>query len=348
VFFAVMIGAMGLGQALEVIPDMAKGKGAASEIFRIIAEPVEIERNLEDGVVSEKLEGRIKLSGVTFRYPERPDVEVLKGLNLNILQGRVTALVGASGSGKSTIIQLLERYYDVAKGKIKIDGVNIKNYNLEWLRNQIGLVSQEPILFSCSIAENIRFGKQDATIEEIETAAKTANAHNFIIKFPDGYDTRVGEKGDQMSGGQKQRIAIARALLKDPRILLLDEATSALDTESESLVQQALERLMEGRTTITIAHRLATIRDADNIVVLNSGAISEQGTHEELIARNGDYAALVAKQMQITSFGTQSTQDDVVPEEQSDADDADNGDDKSQSSSDSDSEPFDTTEMTSL
>jgi len=199
--------------------------------------------------------------------------------------------------GKSTTIQLIERFYDVSTGKITIDGVEVKDYNLHWLRNQIGLVAQEPILFNTTIIENIRWGKANATVEEVEAAAKMANAHDFIMKFDDKYDTNVGEKGAQLSGGQKQRIAIARAVLKDPKILLLDEATSALDSESEHIVQEALDRLMKDRTTLVIAHRLSTIRDSDIIYVVDKGSVIESGNHDELMAKNGPYANLVKRQL---------------------------------------------------
>jgi len=198
---------------------------------------------------------------------------------------------------KSTIIQLLERFYDPVKGTVMIDDINIKSFDLKWYRRNLGLVSQEPILFSGTIFENILFGNPDATTEEVESAAKMANAYEFIMNQPDGFQTLVGERGTQLSGGQKQRVAIARAVLKNPKILLLDEATSALDTESERLVQSALDNLMEGRTTIIIAHRLSTVRNADVICVMMNGQIVEQGTHNQLIENNGVYSNLVSKQL---------------------------------------------------
>jgi len=247
---------------------------------------------------------------VKFTYPERPDAPVFGGLNLSVKPGKKLALVGSSGSGKSTVIQLIERFYDTEGGEVLIDGINIQKFDLYWLRQQIGLVSQQPILFSCSIEENIRFGKPDATLKEIKAAAKKANAHDFIKKLPDRYDTRVGEKGDMMSGGQRQRIAIARAILKDPKILLLDEATSALDSESESLVQEALDKLMKGKTTVIVAHRLSTVRNADTIAVMGAGKIREKGTHDELIAAQGEYALLVSRQMADTSEQSEPDADD--------------------------------------
>jgi len=234
---------------------------------------------------------------VTFTYPTRPETKVLRKLNLELLPGQKVALVGPSGSGKSTIIQLLERFYDPEKGTVMIDDIDIKSFDLKWYRRNLGLVSQEPILFSGTIFENILFGNPDATTEEVESAAKMANAYDFIMNQSDGFNTLVGEKGTQLSGGQKQRIAIARAILKNPKILLLDEATSALDTESERLVQSALDNLMEGRTTIIIAHRLSTVRNADVICVMMNGKIVEQGTHDQLLENNGVYSNLVSKQL---------------------------------------------------
>jgi ATP-binding cassette subfamily B (MDR/TAP) protein 1 len=207
------------------------------------------------------------------------------------------ALVGPSGSGKSTVIQILERFYDPLKGTVMIDDVDIKDFDLKWLRRNIGLVSQEPILFSGTIVENILLGNPEASMEEVEKAAKLANAYDFIMNQPDGFKTLVGEIGTQLSGGQKQRIAIARAILKNPKILLLDEATSALDTESERLVQNALDNLMQGRTTIIIAHRLSTIRNANVIYVMLNGKIVEQGTHHQLLELNGVYTSLAAQQL---------------------------------------------------
>jgi ATP-binding cassette, subfamily B (MDR/TAP), member 1 len=209
--------------------------------------------------------------GVHFAYPARPDVPVFRGLDFKVTAGQTVALVGASGSGKSSIIQLLERFYDPLKGTIKVDGFDIRALDLGWYRNQVGLVSQEPTLFATSIRQNIAMGREGATEKEIQSAATAANAHSFISKLPEGYGTQVGERGVQLSGGQKQRVAIARALLKNPNLLLLDEATSALDTVSEKLVQQALERLSAGRTTIVVAHRLSTIRSAHKIAVVSVG-----------------------------------------------------------------------------
>jgi ATP-binding cassette, subfamily B (MDR/TAP), member 1 len=220
---------------------------------------------------------------------------VLREAQLIINAGSTVALVGASGSGKSTVVSLLERFYDPEGGAVLLDGRDVRELNVQWLRSQIGLVSQEPVLFSGSIADNIRYGREGASMEDIVAAARMANAHSFISDFPDGYDTLVGEKGVQLSGGQKQRVAIARAIVRDPKVLLLDEATSALDSSSERVVQEALNRLvaLKRRTTIIIAHRLSTIRGADIIFVLQVGELVESGTHDELLKTGHHYRALV-------------------------------------------------------
>jgi ATP-binding cassette subfamily B protein len=224
---------------------------------------------------------------------------VLRGVSFTIAPGEVVALVGPSGAGKSTIAALLLRLYDPDAGAIRLDGVDLRELDPTWLRRRIGLVAQEPLLFSASIADNLRYGRPDATRAELEAAARAANADGFVARFPSGYDTLVGERGVQLSGGQKQRIAIARALLVDPRLLILDEATSALDAESEHLVKEALDRLMVGRTTLVIAHRLSTVRDADRVLVLDGGRVLEAGPHDELIARDGLYRRLVERQFAI-------------------------------------------------
>ena len=216
----------------------------------------------------------------------------LHDVTLEAAPGQMVAFVGPSGAGKSTIANLIPRFYDVTEGSIKIDGIDIRDVTLDSLRNQIGIVPQETMLFSTTVGENIRYGRLDATDEEVVEAAKDANAHEFIMELPDGYATKIGERGLNLSGGQRQRIAIARAILKNPRILILDEATSALDTESEKIVQAALDRLMIGRTSFVIAHRLSTIFEADQIVVIDNGHVSEHGTHAELLALNGLYSNL--------------------------------------------------------
>jgi ATP-binding cassette subfamily B (MDR/TAP) protein 1 len=294
VFFAILLGAMGFGQVLQTLPDIAKARGAAVAVFEVIEKKPQI----VSGDVKNMSDGRIEMRDVKFSYPSRPDALILNSLNFTSDPGQQIALVGSSGGGKSTVIQLLERFYDVSEGTVMIDGIDTREYDLSYLRTNIGLVSQEPTLFSGTIGENIRYGKPDSTEEEMIHAAMQANAHNFISALPLGYNTPVGERGTQLSGGQKQRIAIARAVLKNPKILLLDEATSALDNESERLVQEALDKLMKGRTTIIIAHRLTTIQNAHKICFMQGGRIIEQGTHEELLAMNGAYTGLVERHKQ--------------------------------------------------
>ncbi|CAN7019806.1 unnamed protein product [Brassica oleracea var. botrytis] len=296
--FAVMIGGLALGQSAPSMAAFAKAKVAAAKIFRIIDHRPTIERNSESGVELDSVTGLVELRNVDFSYPSRPDVKILNDFTLSVPAGKTIALVGSSGSGKSTVVSLIERFYDPASGQVLLDGHDLKTLKLKWLRQQIGLVSQEPALFATSIRENILLGRPDADQVEIEEAARVANAYSFIIKLPDGFDTQVGERGLQLSGGQKQRIAIARAMLKNPAILLLDEATSALDSESEKLVQEALDRFMIGRTTLIIAHRLSTIRKADLVAVLQQGSVSEIGTHDELFAKgeNGVYSKLIKMQ----------------------------------------------------
>jgi ATP-binding cassette subfamily B (MDR/TAP) protein 1 len=244
------------------------------------------------------IRGSVSLKGVLFSYPQRPTVSILNGLDLEVEPGQTLALVGPSGCGKSTVVSLLERFYDPNGGRVTIDNDDVREFNVGHVRSSIALVSQEPILFDCSIRENITYGLDLSTIAEssIEKVTKLANIHKFIGELPDGLDTRVGEKGAQLSGGQKQRIAIARALIRNPKILLLDEATSALDTESEKVVQEALDRAREGRTCIVIAHRLSTVVNADVIAVIKNGVVIEKGTHAELIAQRGAYFELTQKQ----------------------------------------------------
>jgi ATP-binding cassette subfamily B protein len=241
-------------------------------------------------------QGRVELQGVRFSYPARADVPVLQGIDLTIQPGEVVAIVGPSGAGKSTIAGLLGRLYDPQGGRILLDGKDLKELDPEWLRQQIGVVAQEPLLFSSSIADNIRYGRAGASDSEVEAAARAANAHDFVSRFPEGYKTLVGERGVQLSGGQKQRVAIARAVLKDPRLLILDEATSALDAESEHLVQDALDRLMKGRTTLIIAHRLSTVMGANRVMVLEGGQVVQSGSHSALMTQEGLYRRLVERQ----------------------------------------------------
>ncbi|OQR92805.1 ATP-binding Cassette (ABC) Superfamily [Achlya hypogyna] len=302
VFFCIVMGAMALGQAGPALQAIYTGRAAAQDIFALISRTSRIDVTDDTGLVldSNTVAGAISLENITFAYPSRPHIPVCNGYSLHIPAGQKIALVGASGSGKSTIVSLLERFYDPLGGRVTLDGHDLKDLNLTSLRQQIGLVGQEPSLFADSIANNIRRGKPDATFEEVVEAAKQANAYNFVMGFPNGFDTEVGDRGAQLSGGQKQRIAIARAIIKNPSVLLLDEATSALDTESEHVVQASLDALVAARqrTTIIIAHRLSTIRGADRIVVLSDGCVVEDGTHEELLQiPHGHYKGLVTAQM---------------------------------------------------
>ncbi|PRQ43987.1 putative xenobiotic-transporting ATPase [Rosa chinensis] len=275
VLFAMMSGGMALGQTSPSLNAFTTGKAAAYKMLETIKRTPTIDPYDTTGVVLEDVKGEVKLKDVYFRYPARPDVQIFAGFSLHVPSGTTTALVGQSGSGKSTVIGLVERFYDPEAGEVFIDGVDLKKLHLRSIRERIGLVSQEPNLFTTTIRQNIAYGKDNATEEEIRRALELANAAKFIDKLPKGLDTMVG--GTSLSGGQKQRIAIARAILKNPRILLLDEATSALDTESERIVQDALVRLMSNRTTIVVAHRLTTIRNADAIAVVHKGKIVEKG-----------------------------------------------------------------------
>ncbi|XP_077979293.1 ATP-dependent translocase ABCB1-like [Glandiceps talaboti] len=295
VFFAVLIGAFSLGNAAPSIGDIAVARGAARKIWDIIDLIPLIDSSSPDGE-KPPINGNIELEDVHFQYPSRPDVKVLQGMNLSVSVGQTVALVGASGCGKSTTVSLIQRFYDVISGCVRIDGKDVRDMNLNWLRTHIGVVSQEPVLFATTIAENIRYGRGDVTQAEIEKACKEANCHDFISGLPDAYNTMVGQRGAQLSGGQKQRVAIARALVRDPKILLLDEATSALDTESEATVQAALDKASVGRTTVVIAHRLTTIRNADKICAVQNGVIMEEGNHDILMAKEGIYYQLVMMQ----------------------------------------------------
>lgn len=292
--------AFSVGILGSLYTDFMSAFGAGHRVFELL-EKSHDHLHIDKNTHSEIKEGLIQFKDAVFSYPARKDVEVLKKINLELRPQETIAIVGPSGSGKSTIAQLLMHFYDLDSGILSIDNIDIKKYNIHALRHQIGLVSQEPILISESIFDNIRYARPDASEEDVVAAAKLAHAHDFITLFPHGYQTLVGEKGVQLSGGQKQRVAIARAILKNPKVLILDEATSALDSESEYYVQKALENLMQDKTTIIIAHRLSTVKKADRILVLDQGKIIESGTHEQLIADSaGFYNKLIEKQFSHT------------------------------------------------
>ncbi|KAK3142953.1 hypothetical protein QOZ80_4BG0354900 [Eleusine coracana subsp. coracana] len=292
-FFGVMVGGRGLALSLSYYAQFAQGTVAAGRVFEIIDRVPEMDPYGGSGRTLPSVRGRIEFNDVEFAYPSRPEAMILYNLNLTIPAAKMVALVGVSGGGKSTMFALIERFYDPMRGSITLDGQDLGSLNLKWLRSQIGLVGQEPILFATSIIENVMMGKENATRQEAVAACSKANAHTFVLGLPEGYDTQVGDRGTQLSGGQKQRIALARAIIRDPRILLLDEPTSALDAESEAVVQQSIDRLAVGRTVVVIAHRLATVRNADTIAVLDRGAVVQSGNHADLMAQGGPYAALV-------------------------------------------------------
>ncbi|XP_025895193.1 phosphatidylcholine translocator ABCB4-like isoform X2 [Nothoprocta perdicaria] len=308
VFFSILVGAFSVGQTAPSMEAFANARGAAYAIFSIIDNEPQIDSSSDTGYKPDHVKGNLEFHNVYFNYPARPDIKVLKGLNLKVNCGQTVALVGGSGCGKSTTVQLIQRFYDPKEGMVTIDGQDIRSLNVRYLREIIGVVNQEPVLFATTIAENIRYGRENVTMEEIKKATKEANAYDFIMKLPNKFETLVGERGAQLSGGQKQRIAIARALVRNPKILLLDEATSALDTESESVVQAALDKVRKGRTTLVIAHRLSTVRNADLIAAFENGVIREQGTHNELIEQKGVYYKLVNMQ-------TSGTDDQLEEEE---------------------------------
>lgn len=295
ILYTTFIGAS-FGGIAEMYAQIQKAVGATERVFELLDEVPEVINSTENPV-TEKITGNVSFKNVSFSYPSRPEIEVLKDVNFEVNFGQKIAIVGPSGAGKSTIASLLLRFYNIDKGEILIDGKNINAFQLEQLRGNMSIVPQDVILFGGTIKENIAYGKPNATDAEIMETAKQANAFNFIEGFPEQMETLVGERGIKLSGGQRQRIAIARALLKNPSILILDEATSSLDSESEKLVQEALEVLMQGRTSFIIAHRLSTIRKADQILVLDGGTITEKGTHQELIAlENGMYKNLSSLQ----------------------------------------------------
>jgi ATP-binding cassette, subfamily B, bacterial MsbA len=292
-----------IGGMAELYAQFQQAIGATRRVFEILDTKPEIQDKANAEPLA-KAQGQVQLKDVRFTYTGERNVEILKGVTIDAQAGEIIALVGPSGAGKSTLVSLIPRFYEVSSGAVLIDGEDVRDLQLKDLREAIGMVPQETVLFGGTIRENIAYGRLDAKDEEIEAAAQAANADDFIKEFPDAYETIVGERGVKLSGGQRQRVAIARALLKNPAILILDEATSSLDSESERLVQEALEKLMQGRTTFVIAHRLSTVRRADRIVVLNEGLIVEEGTHIELLANGGLYKQLY--EIQFREFPTQA------------------------------------------
>jgi ABC transporter fused permease/ATP-binding protein len=289
-----MLVAVSLGALTDLWADFMRALGAAERVFELLDRTPSMAPS--GGLVLPQVAGAIELANVSFAYPSRKDVRVLDNVSLRLDPGEIVAVVGPSGAGKSTLAGLIARLYDPGEGRVLLDGHDVRELDVSFLRKQIGTVAQEPILFGTSIAENIRYGRPGASLEEVREAARTANAAAFIERFPEAYETLVGERGVQLSGGQKQRVAIARAVLKNPRILVLDEATSALDAESEHLVKEALERLMRGRTTLIIAHRLSTVKDAHRVLVIDGGRIVQSGAHAELLREEGLYRRLVERQ----------------------------------------------------
>lgn len=286
-----------LAQGSILMGNVIRGITAGARVFEYLAVEPKVDLVAGSIISDEKLKGEIRFENIFFAYPSRPDQVVLKDFSLTLKQGQTVALVGSSGSGKSTVAALLERFYEPSSGAIYIDDVDLKEISPIWLRNEvIGYIDQQPVLFGCSIKENIRYGRQNATQDEIIDASKQSQSHEFIESLPEKYLTNVGERGAQLSGGQRQRIAIARALIKKPVILILDEATSALDSNSEAEVQRALDTAVVNRTTLVIAHRLSTIKNADVIVVIDNGRIKEKGNHNELMSKKGLYFELVKQQ----------------------------------------------------
>jgi ABC-type multidrug transport system fused ATPase/permease subunit len=303
VIFSAFVGGTFAGFA-DMFSQLQKTLGATQRVRELLRQDgEEVELNANNKPLANVIHGNVKFENVAFSYPSRKDIQVLKDINLEVKHGEQVALVGPSGAGKSTIASLLLKFYEPSSGQIYFDGINSKDFGLTELRKQIAFVPQDVILFGGTIKENIAYGKPNATAQEIIAAAQKANAHEFIERFPEAYETVVGERGIKLSGGQRQRIAIARAILKDPVVLLLDEATSSLDSESEQLVQEALEYLMKGRTSFVIAHRLSTVRNANKIIVIDKGTVQEMGRHEELMAnQSGIYRKLVDLQLEWSSL----------------------------------------------
>ncbi|MBW8369209.1 MAG: ATP-binding cassette domain-containing protein [Arenimonas sp.] len=291
-----MLGAGSVGALSEVWSEVQRAAGGMSRINELLQERSVLAMPAQPAALPVPLQGRIAMQGVRFHYPTRPDSAALDDFNLTVEPGETVALVGPSGAGKSTVFQLLLRFHDPEAGRVTLDGVDLRQLDPEDLRRQVALVPQDPVIFGATARENIRYGRLEADAAQIEAAARSAEAHEFLSELPQGYESELGERGARLSGGQQQRLAIARALLKDAPVLLLDEATSALDAQSERAVQQALERLMQGRTTLVIAHRLATVLQADRIVVMDKGRIVAQGTHAQLLAQGGLYAELARLQ----------------------------------------------------
>jgi len=303
VIYAILV-ASSTGALSEIWGELQRAAGATERLAELLSADDALQDPASPVTLPQPLRGEIAFQGVSFRFPTRPDAPALDGVDLTIRPGETVALVGPSGAGKTTVIQLIQRFWDPIKGQVTLDGVDLRDMMRTDFRAQMALVPQDPVIFAASAADNIRLGKPDATDAQVQAAAQAAHAHEFIVALPDGYDTALGERGVMLSGGQRQRIAIARAILRDAPVLLLDEATSALDAESEALVQTAVNRLAEGRTTIVVAHRLATVKKADRIIVLDQGRIVAQGTHDDLVAQGGLYARLA--RMQFTD-GLQAT-----------------------------------------
>jgi ATP-binding cassette subfamily B (MDR/TAP) protein 1 len=305
VVFAVLMISNAIGQIAPSTSAFSQASSAASELFEVLDRKSLLDPHSDAGAKPDHVLGDIAVRNVRFSYPSRPDITVLKNVSFDIPANKVTAFVGASGSGKSTLVSLLERWYEPSEGCLTLDGRNIDELNVGWLRNKIRLVQQEPVLFNDTIFNNVAQGLTGTSYEHadestrrrlVADACRNANAAEFVESLTDGYDTNVGERGGLLSGGQKQRIAIARSIISNPPVLLLDEATSALDANSEKMVQQALDRVSRSRTTIVIAHKLATVMKADNIIVFGQGKVLEQGTHETLLQHQGPYASLVNAQ----------------------------------------------------